>query len=144
MKACNPRLMQVCITKSFVKINEEREVEVTWEVDCLEAPGVVWSQFINGGDAGSRQDVLQEVCGSEAPHQCGELALGRGRADIAVHRADHRGICGARASRAAVDIVELDTHTGNALKTHVSNILPSHGYKYNCLLMQICIYRLYM
>lgn len=45
--------------------------------------------------------------GPEAPQQGGELALGRGCADVTVHSAQHRGVGGPRATRDAVDVVKL-------------------------------------
>lgn len=80
---------------------------LTWNINSLEAPHVVWSQLINGADPWGRQHFLQEVCGAQAPHQGGELALSGRRADVGVHRADHGGVGRARATGAAVDVVKL-------------------------------------
>lgn len=79
----------------------------TWNINCLEAPNVIWSQLVNGADPWGRQHFLQEVRGAQAPHQGGELALCGWRADVGVHCADHRGVGRARATGAAMDVVKL-------------------------------------
>lgn len=79
----------------------------TWNINCLEAPDVIWSQLVNCADPWGRQHFLQEVCGAQTPHQGGELALCGRRADVGVHGADHGRIGRARATGAAVDVVKL-------------------------------------
>lgn len=85
---------------------------LTGQVDGLEAAYVVGSQFIDGSDAGGRQDLLQEVAGSQTPHQAGELALGWRRPHISVHSAQHRRVGGAGAAWRTVDVVKLEEREG--------------------------------
>lgn len=80
---------------------------LTWDINRLEAPDVIGSQLVNGADPRGRQHLLQEVCGAQAPHQGGELALRGRRANVGVYRADHRWVGRARATGAAVDVVKL-------------------------------------
>lgn len=73
----------------------------------MEAANVGGAKLIDGGDAGGGQDFLQEVAGTQAPHQTGELALGGWGPHIPVHGAHHRGVSGAGAPGCTVDVVEL-------------------------------------
>lgn len=84
------------------------EGPLTGQVDGLEAAHIDGSQFIDGGNAGGRQDFLQEVARPQTPHQAGELALGRRRPHVPVHGAHHRRVGGARAAWCTVDVVELE------------------------------------
>lgn len=103
-------LLPVCTQKfqpSQPKLPGATWPVLTWNINCLEAPDVIRSQLVNGADPWGRQHFLQEVCGAQAPHQGGELALGGRRADVGVHCADHGGVGRARATGAAVDVVKL-------------------------------------
>ncbi len=80
---------------------------LTWQVNSLETAYIIGSQLIDGSHTGSRQHLLQKVSGPQSPDQSGELALGRWRTDVAVHRAQHRWVCGGRATGSIVNIVQL-------------------------------------
>lgn len=82
--------------------------QLTGQVYGLEASHIVGSQFIDGSNAGGRQNFLQEVAGPQTPHQAGELALSRWRPHIPVHRAQHRRVGRSGAARCTVDVVKLE------------------------------------